>query len=104
METAPGAPLSHGKCHHSRTQSPRHYMHNYDYWGTAPLPKLKVLYGGGGAGGVARVIFNRDSSYLEESNYKAPHNFKMGGPYTVIINEGVLPQTSGALFLHVSWL
>lgn len=58
----------------------------------------------GGAGGVARVIFNRDSSYLEESNYKAPHNFKMGGPFTVIINEGVLPQTSGALFLQVSWL
>lgn len=64
----------------------------------------RFFTGEGGAGGVARVIFNRDSSYLEESNYKAPHNFKMRSPYTVIINEGVLPQTSGALFLHVSWL
>lgn len=79
-------------------------MHNYDYWGTAPLPKLKVLYKAE-TGGVARVIFNRDSGYLEESNYKAPHNFKVAGPFTVtIINEGVLPQTSGALFLQVSWL
>lgn len=82
-------------------------MHNYDYWGTVALPKLNILYKGGwgGTGGIARVIFNRDSSYLEESNYKAPHNFKMAGPFTVtIINEGVLPQTSGALFLQVSWL
>lgn len=34
----------------------------------------------GETAGVAPVIFNRVSGYLEESNYKAPHNFKMGGP------------------------
>lgn len=80
--SCPGAPLSCGKCHHCRAQFPR-----YD---TVRIITTERCLGHS-TGFFPGVLCNRDSCYLLLFSGAfspitwAPHNFRMGGRFIVMI-------------------